>query len=1447
MSDPAPPPEEKPRAPGKPPARRRLPWFKAHTPLHWLTEFALVALLTAGVLLLAVRVAPLTPEVRQLIQARMQGLDVGPWGKLHVEGLRGDIWRDFQIRKLTIVDEKGVWVEADNLRVQWSYAELLRNRVHVRSVTADLLSVQRQPIARPRKKPPGKGPTLSFAIDRIRARVQMAPAFSVAKGDYDADGGFGWEDHGPLKARLDAVSRLRSGDHFNVDLAWGPKDALKLDADAKEARGGAISGLLGLAADQPFDLTAHLTGAVPQGKIVAVVHSGALVPVQASGAWGPGGGGVSAHLVLGASRWTTPLVKGFGPEAQLAIIGKQRSGAAYDLDVRFITENIAILGKGPFDTARRQSLGMTLAVAVNDLHKLTSTPQMAAGRASGTIVGDLSDLRFSGSAEAHDLELWGWRLQRAAGPVKVSWKKGELDVQGDLVGFGGSGAGVIAQAGGAEPRATVDVTRLKDGRVLIKALNVTGHGVRLQGTGGQNPLFQGLSFRGDLQISDLGQVVPGAGGGLDASWSANQDSGFDRPWVFTAEGRGRGMTTGPGEIDRLMGPDPRVTLSAQFLDGAFDVARAEIVGAKERASAKGRWALAGDINFDLDWTAEGPFGFGPLQVDGAAHGLGKLSGAFSAPRLELTADFGSIAFPQLALKAAKLDLVFQAGKGGGSDGRIALSGQSDYGPARARSDFRFLPAGLDLTGIDADAGGVKAKGSLTLRDSAPSAADLTVDIGPGALLGEGEAKGVVKITEAKDGATANVDLSAKGVLLRGQPIALANARVRASGPLAKLPYQITADGAWLRTPVKVDGSGVLAKDPKGYALSFSGSGTLRRAPFRTEEPATLAFYDGDHSARLRLALGGGQARLDSRETGGAVTLDAAVGGVDLSFLSEDFTGGLDATVNLQGRGATLGGSFDAALKNARSRDARKGLSIDGQIKGLLQGGQMQMDAQLSSQQGLTSKASVALPMDASAAPFHLAVLKDRALKGSFQADGEIQPLWDLFLGGERTVGGKLAAQIGLSGTLSDLKLTGRADLTNGLFDDYATGLKLRQVTLGAALNTDSVTIDRFAGSDAAKGKVTGSGQVSLQRGGGGDLILNLTAFRLIDNDTAQADASGMVTLNRAADGKAKLAGALEIVRGEVNAAARTGPNIPAMDVIEKNRPFSLDDELAPPQAAQSTGVVDLDVSLKAPRGVLIKGRGLDLDMSMDAQVTGTTLHPVLSGQAQVVRGDYDFAGKRFEFDNRGVVILSNDPQAIRLNLTATRQDPALTAVIRIQGTAAKPQISLTSTPILPNDEVLAQVLFGSSAAQLSPLEAAQLASALSALASGGGFDVVGNIRTFARLDRLAITGGNAATGFGVAVGKYLTDNVYVEVAGGARTGASAQVEYRVTRNVSLVSKINDQIVTQGGQIVQGGDELSIRWRHDFSDKPKAPAGAAKPKLSATPPLSASSPAKPIGQ
>ena len=114
------------------------------------------------------------------------------------------------------------------------------------------------------------------------------------------------------------------------------------------------------------------------------------------------------------------------------------------------------------------------------------------------------------------------------------------------------------------------------------------------------------------------------------------------------------------------------------------------------------------------------------------------------------------------------------------------------------------------------------------------------------------------------------------------------------------------------------------------------------------------------------------------------------------------------------------------------------------------------------------------------------------------------------------------------------------------------------------------------------------------------------------------------------------------------------------------------------------------------------------------------------------------------------------------------------------------------------------MLFGRSASQLSGVEAAQLASSLSALASGGGFDVIGNLRSFAGLDRLALGGGDAGA-VTVSGGKYLTDDVYLELTGGGREGPVAQVEWRVRRNLSILSRLAGQ----------SGGRLAIRWRRDY--------------------------------
>ena len=92
------------------------------------------------------------------------------------------------------------------------------------------------------------------------------------------------------------------------------------------------------------------------------------------------------------------------------------------------------------------------------------------------------------------------------------------------------------------------------------------------------------------------------------------------------------------------------------------------------------------------------------------------------------------------------------------------------------------------------------------------------------------------------------------------------------------------------------------------------------------------------------------------------------------------------------------------------------------------------------------------------------------------------------------------------------------------------------------------------------------------------------------------------------------------------------------------------------------------------------------------------------------------------------------------------------------------------------------------------------------MAGGGGFDVIGNLRTFAGLDRLALGGGDAASGaVSISGGKYLTDNVYLELTGGGRDGGAAQVEWRVKRNLSILSRV-------GGR---GDGRLAVRWRKDY--------------------------------
>src|SRR5262249_26353450 len=157
-----------------------------------------------------------------------------------------------------------------------------------------------------------------------------------------------------------------------------------------------------------------------------------------------------------------------------------------------------------------------------------------------------------------------------------------------------------------------------------------------------------------------------------------------------------------------------------------------------------------------------------------------------------------------------------------------------------------------------------------------------------------------------------------------------------------------------------------------------------------------------------------------------------------------------------------------------------------------------------------------------------------------------------------------------------------------------------------------------------------------------------------------------------------------------------------------------DDDIPAPSVSIPT-TTDLNVRVRAPGRVNTRGRGVDAEWSLDLRLSGTSKNPLLYGEARAIRGTLALSGQPFDIQDNSLIEFDGDPLYLRVPTTATREPPALTATIRLTGPARAPEVTLTSDPPLPDDEILPQILFGHSVEDLSPLEAAQLAASLAAL------------------------------------------------------------------------------------------------------------------------------------
>lgn len=1331
---------------------------------------------------------------REWVTRFVDGKKLSRYGRINIEGLRGDLFDDFTLGRVTVTDANGVWLEATDIRVDWSFGPLLLRRFHAQDISAGRIRLIRRPVLEPSTEP-SKPMPLGVDIDRFSANIELEEGFSQEYGRWRLTGSAAVPRKGSKTAQVDAYSLTRRGDYLRGAATFGDAATdLRLNLRAHEAEGGPIAGALGYSPDQPFSAVAVVNGEIVDARVT----TGRYTPLIVRGRYGAEGTRISGFIDFSGSELLAPLARRIGPTARfgLAATPDPRDEDRQGVGWRLIADNLNSNAHGVIRLKDRDApQGVRLEISTPSLTRLVGTGLAGPAAYAGVFRGDAETWSIDGGVSLLNASVASYRAARISGPLDLAVDKGRLEIETDLRAAGGSTAGVIGALLGSTPRLRGTALRQADGAILLRRVEADGQALTVRGTGGRG-LNGGLNFRGQARITDLSRLHRGARGAFGGDIQAST-ARTGAPWIIGFDGRGARLVTGQAELDRLLGPTPRLQLAGLLRDGRIELNDGRLTGAQGRASTKGLIETDGRLRLALDWAAQGPFAVGSVEIGGAMTGNGAVTGTLAQPRADLTAALDRIDAGALKLVQARLILSFRKGANS-SDGRIAVTAGSNYGPARASGDFFLGGPSIRLTDVDLDAGGVTARGAIALSRKTPSSADLTFTARPGAFLASGAADGRIRLTEGGGDDSAILDINARNVRLAGSTYVIRTLNLDGRGALDRLPFTLALDvgGA---TPVQFNGAGVYAREGQAHSIVLRGGGRVREVAFTTRNPAVIALSGDGRVARLDLNIGGGVLLGELRQDSDAAILQADLTSVELGSITPDLRGRVTGKVSLRGSGGDLSGSANVNLKDIRSIDAPAGLAVGGEFNAVLVNDELRIQANVQDEGAVSAEADVVLPVEASAAPLRLAIARTRPMSGTVSAQGQIQPIWDLFFGGERALAGQVDARATLAGTVNEPRLNGRLNLTQGAFSDSQTGLRLTDVTLASRFDDTTALVETFTAADGGRGRVTGQGRIGLRQGSGSTFQLRLADFQILDNDLAQARASGPLTVVRGEDGNVQLTGQIDIDEGRIEANPPGSNGIVRMDVVEINRPGG--DEEEDVERTARGPQIGLDIQLRSSNGrVRVAGRGLNVEMDVNARIQGTITRPVLSGTAGVVRGDYEFAGKRFVFDDRGVVTLSTDLQRIRLNLSAVREDPALTATIRVTGTAASPEIELTSTPSLPQDEILSQVLFGRSASQLSAFEAAQLAAGVAALAGGGGFDVIGNLRELAGLDRLSF--GGEASAMTVAGGRYITDDVYLEIIGGGEGGAAVNVEWQVRRNLAISSKF-------GGQ---GDASLSIRWR-----------------------------------
>jgi len=416
--------------------------------------------------------------------------------------------------------------------------------------------------------------------------------------------------------------------------------------------------------------------------------------------------------------------------------------------------------------------------------------------------------------------------------------------------------------------------------------------------------------------------------------------------------------------------------------------------------------------------------------------------------------------------------------------------------------------------------------------------------------------------------------------------------------------------------------------------------------------------------------------------------------------------------------------------------------------------------------------------------------------------------------GGRTARGRADLNITVSGTAQAPSVTGRVGLTDGEVQDYVQGLDLKKITARIDATGDRFAITHFS-AVAGPGNIDLTGSVGAASPFPVDLRITARNARPLASDLLTALFDADLTVQGQAAGNMDARGKILLHRMDINIPEGLPPSVAVLNV---RRPGQAP---PPPPASAPPAEVRLGIEVDAPSNIFVRGKGLFAELGGKLHIIGTGGAPLIEGGFDMRRGDFSLAGTSLTFTSgtvgfNGVGVTGKiDPT---LNFEADSLQNGIVATLKITGYADAPKIALSSVPDLPQDEVLAHLLFGVSMKDLSPFQIAEIGAALAELSGVVGTEgPLGSIRKHLGLDRLSVGGGGTGGGASVEAGRYVAKGVYVgtkQTAGGAG-GSQVQVQIDLTRRLKLNSALGAGGATAQGATPQNDPGSSIGLSYQF--------------------------------